>query len=691
MRSLAVLFALILIVSATSSTRNQTLIGEQAPLFERALAQAGLTLDDVRIDPDDSAFFGGDKYRLPFFDSLMNNPWKVSPYLRGLGDQLVDPVSKPADVLLAAQSRLSQGVRLGLLGDPAEAYRKRVTALGAGALDTALSELSQYARDSGDWEVVSEASSFATGPQLSDLPAPVRDSAALILLAVTDVLELRRAALTEPIERLGLDPQQVYEQVIAATLDDAKNDDVGGARANMLLIESLLDNVDFQQLNTGAMLLASVVQAAAEQLDTARADLDGEFFGTTLWTPYGYVQLTSDRPQGIEQEGRTEWLLVITTADGPAVIDFPTATCQSFGNSVSVHIDLRSDSTYAAGCGAGSFGYALLFDLGGNDAYRAEHMAQGYGMFGSGLLYDAQGNDSYAAVTNSQGCGIYGSGVLLDGQGSDKYDCYQYSQGYGFTRGVGMLVDRVGDDSYVANDTDIRFSGPQTAEHNTSMSQGVGNGRRGDYVDGHSWAGGVGMLVDGAGDDSYTCGVFGQGCAYWYGVGMLVDKAGADAYSGVWYVQGAGAHFALAALQDDAGNDKYTATMNMAQGAGHDFTLGWLEDSAGNDSYSAPNLSLGGANANGIGVCWDKAGDDTYLSSGVTLGGGGGVLGPGLRPWMLNLGIFVDGGGRDGYWENKGADVDAAPWDFAGDGKAWQRPGMSDPAVQHEFGVGIDG
>jgi hypothetical protein len=56
---------------------------------------------------------------------------------------------------------------------------------------------------------------------------------------------------------------------------------------------------------------------------------------------------------------------------------------------------------------------------------------------------------------------------------------------------------------------------------------------------------------------------------------------------------------------------------------------------------------------------------------------------------MLNLGVFVDGGGHDAYWEDKSPDQPAA-WDFAGDGKAWQRPGMSEPAMPNEYGVGID-
>src|SRR5687768_859287 len=90
MRVIALVLLLCLLTSA-SSDRVHTLIGPQAELFERALAQAGLTTEDVPIDFQDMGFFGGDKYRLPFFDALLDNPWKVSPYMRTLGDQLLAP------------------------------------------------------------------------------------------------------------------------------------------------------------------------------------------------------------------------------------------------------------------------------------------------------------------------------------------------------------------------------------------------------------------------------------------------------------------------------------------------------------------------------------------------------------------------------------------------------------------------
>lgn len=198
------------------------------------------------------------------------------------------------------------------------------------------------------------------------------------------------------------------------------------------------------------------------------------------------------------------------------------------------------------------------------------------------------------------------------------------------------------------------------------------------------------MLIDGAGDDSYSCGVFGQGCGYWYGTGILADKDGADDYYGQWYCQGSGAHFALGILQDADGNDSYKGEMNMCGGAGHDFSLGWLEDARGNDHYHFPNLSLGGANANGIGVFVDSMGDDIYLSSGTTLGMASSVHPGSLRDYILTLGVFIDGGGNDTYLEDRGDETAPQPWDFAGDGVKWSRPGRSEPPLEAEKGCAID-
>lgn len=332
--------------------------------------------------------------------------------------------------------------------------------------------------------------------------------------------------------------------------------------------------------------------------------------------------------------------------------------------------------------GGAVLGYAFVLDMEGNDLYRSLSLTQGASVFGVGALVDADGDDRYECYTAGQGAADWGIGILVDRAGHDHYRCFSSAQGYGGTKGYGLLLDVSGNDTYLADDTTIDFPSLQTDKHNVSMAQGVGNGRRADYTDGHSLAGGIGMLVDGAGDDQYRCGVFGQGVGYWYGLGLLCDGGGDDVYEGVWYVQGASAHFAVGVLEDVSGNDQYTAMMNMAQGAGHDFSLGWLIDLDGNDIYHAPNLSLGGGNANGIGIFWDASGDDRYIvAPSITLGRSSiGARGT-LRERALCLGLFCDTGGKDTY-------PDSFP--FARDNAIWTQQGASQPPVKREYGVGID-
>jgi hypothetical protein len=250
-----------------------------------------------------------------------------------------------------------------------------------------------------------------------------------------------------------------------------------------------------------------------------------------------------------------------------------------------------------------------------------------------------------------------------------------------------MLVDKSGDDHYIAEDEDIVFPSPQTGEHNANLAQGVGFGKRADFVDGHSWAGGHGFLIDGAGDDIYDAGLFAQGCAYWYAIGLLSDVSGNDEYNGIWYVQGSGAHFGLGILLESEGDDIYNAEMNMAQGAGHDFTLGFLIEEDGDDVYNAPNLSLGGGNANGIGMFWDKKGDDEYnCTARITLGRANRAGRGGLRDHINTIGFFLDTGGDDTYPLAYPDSVEL----FRND-HLWTRPGLDpDDPLPTELGVGYD-
>lgn len=681
MRTVAICVLCLVLFATTSASHDSWQGTRQAELFRAALSQVGLTPGELHFDLHDRAFYGGDKYRLPFFDALMADPMKISSYTRMLTDQLIADSANPGTVLIRMQQLLNQGVRLGLVGDSLAAYREQVDAAGELALAEALAGLSrkpkpeQYLDDGYD-----------------DIPPAVRDAAALVLFALRDVLEYHRLALSDPVARLGLDPGRTYREVLAGVVEEGDEDvaPLDGI-ADTLLVESLLDSVDFPLMNTGATLLTIAVSEAEGGLSAARDTFRLDEFSYRAETPLGLVVLNGRGHDRYEEN--VHYLLTIDTGGDERYRH--GAASAGFSYPAGIAIDLGGDDVYAtvgegtSAFGAGIFGYGMLIDSAGDDEYSCGNLGEGAGLFGVGLLCDIAGNDRYQGVTMVQGSGTHGSGVLIDQAGADRYSCYQLAQGYGFTLGCGLLLDVAGNDSYSADDEDIRFPAAQSDEHNASLSQGFGFGRRGDYLDGHSWAGGVGMLVDGAGDDSYSCGVFGQGCGYWYGTGILADKSGADHYYGQWYCQGSGAHFALGILQDNGGDDDYEGVMNMCTGAGHDFSLGWLEDAGGNDGYRCPNLSLGSGNANGIGVFWDAAGDDSYLSRGVTLGMASSVRPGSLRDYLLTLGVFIDGAGRDTYMEDHG-DEPATPWSFAGDGLAWVRAGGSDPPLSAEKGCAVD-
>ena len=93
-------------------------LGEGSELFHRALAEMGLEAEDVRIDVMDLGFYNRDKYRPHLLDAFFDNPWKVSPYTHVFTDQLLAQQESVPDVLISTQSRINQGVRLTLTGNP---------------------------------------------------------------------------------------------------------------------------------------------------------------------------------------------------------------------------------------------------------------------------------------------------------------------------------------------------------------------------------------------------------------------------------------------------------------------------------------------------------------------------------------------------------------------------------------------
>lgn len=316
-------------------------------------------------------------------------------------------------------------------------------------------------------------------------------------------------------------------------------------------------------------------------------------------------------------------------------------------NPFSVVIDLSGDDVYSAtddfSQGAGLLGGGFLIDLEGNDRYTAKNFSQGAGILGVGMLADLAGRDQYTAITVSQGAGSYGIGVLAEGGGDDTYFGNYFVQGAGDTKGFGAIVEAGGNDNYFAGGLfeDLRAPGKSYK----SMSQGFGFGiRPGESFVGVS--GGIGVIAEAEGNDTYVADYFAQGSSYWFSLGILDDRKGNDRYISGRYSQGAGIHSSAGVLIDGEGDDIYLADFGVAQGCGHDYGIGFLLDNGGNDRYISGTIAQGAGNGNGIGVLSDNGGDDEYYLK--SLGQGRGNFEPSNDLGSFGF-LFDTGGGTDVY------------------------------------------
>ena len=189
----------------------------------------------------------------------------------------------------------------------------------------------------------------------------------------------------------------------------------------------------------------------------------------------------------------------------------------------------------------------LVVDGDGTNTFAAGDWSQGAAHLGVGiLLRTGQGNDSYKGLDCVQGAASFGIGILQDEQGDDRYRSTFASQGFGGPAGVGLLNDKSGNDNYFAGG---RYEGYPMRPKGSfiAMSQGFGYGLR------PSCSGGMGILIDNAGNDYYLLhNQFGIGGSYWYAFGMFVDDSGDDIYqtgnAGDYdgYTMGAAIHLAAA-------------------------------------------------------------------------------------------------------------------------------------------------
>jgi hypothetical protein len=328
---------------------------------------------------------------------------------------------------------------------------------------------------------------------------------------------------------------------------------------------------------------------------------------------------------------------------------------------VLVVIDLagndRYEGTQPGIQGGAVLGVSMLVDAAGDDVYNAKDIAQGSAIGGIGVLIDLSGKDHYRGFRRVQGQALGGVGILLDRAGNDDYHAAMWAQGFGGPLGFGVLDDLEGDDHYYCGGMWRNSYYPETPGYE-GWGQGVGAGIR-SVADG-----GIGVILDGGGDDAYEYDYFAQGGGYWLGMGFARDFGGNDrryggtqkAYDGGPRTQtmfdrftcGFGCHYALGFCFDDAGNDTYGGTI-MGLGFAWDCSIGYLCDFGGNDRYEATGGLTEGVGAQaGLGVLLDYSGNDTYQ------GYNQGYASPGISYHSLprcggNFSFLIDYGGNDTY------------------------------------------
>lgn len=664
--------------------------------IDEALSLVGMTRSDLGFEPRGwwERFPEDIPYKLRHFDDLQAEPMAIIPFTRVLGANL--RLVLAPELVAGREGNRGAHALYRAVHDMAINKRFGASRAYSANLSAPLTPLREAITQA--WTAEGRATSFATfgnRPEHSVLDSELKQACeavppevgSIVGKLVLDLLEARRwsklawrnvdletrTRLAARVDlRLEVSDAEEYEPAV----DDAAHswDEASLWYAGSKTVEA----VDLARLAL-ADTLADVADRGA--LAKLRFSFD---------TPVGRIVVlgTGSDELNVPQSGA--FLVVDLGGDdryfGPIAASNPNLP-------VAAALDLDGNDQYRAQSpaqGAGVIGIGVLLDVAGRDEYHAHDLAQGSGHFGLGALLDLAGDDVYDMHFSGQGAGCFGVGALFDIAGRDQYTVWGDGQGYGSVGGVGVLADRVGDDVYLAV-TDPKITGRPSphAENKLSASgaQGCGMGRRGDGADGHSWAGGLGALLDAEGNDQYTAADWAQGCGYWFGTGLVWDGAGDDQFHANGWASASGAHFCIGAVIDEAGNDTHDVKQNWGPAYGHDFTTSVFYEGGGDDAWICGAEGVGHSINRSVALCFEAGGNDVYSFSMA-------AKHPGLTSYdkrfidrntlsvywteSTSLGLFVDTGGTDRYPEGFHDDM------------TWTDDPASDNAKARNFGVFVD-
>jgi hypothetical protein len=289
---------------------------------------------------------------------------------------------------------------------------------------------------------------------------------------------------------LIVDPggDDVYERApalggtVSVIVDLAGNDEYGGSDVAVRSLTALVDMQGDDRYRLAGSGLAAAIAGASILVDYEGNDVyEGRFFaeGAAVLGLGALIDAAGDDRYKVEAFGQG----YAFTAGVGVLWDRAGNDAYSAGG-VPDAWQRGGGVAFAQGAAAGyrtplGGGIGILRDEAGDDRYEAQMFAQGTGYYYAlGVLWDGAGRDLYRAVRYAQGNGVHEAvGVLCDESGDDRYElALGAGQGMGLDIAAGLLVDTEGDDAYEA----------------------------GWLAQGSATANGVGLLIDRAGQNRFA-------------------------------------------------------------------------------------------------------------------------------------------------------------------------------------------
>jgi len=477
--------------------------------------------------------------------------------------------------------------------------------------------------------------------------------------ALTEAQTAYCAALA-PLEKSEIQELQTYLVPVLSTQNQVGHtlSDRGTGRR----LCDLMEKMDRSALLTAADALAPIADVRfLEQLKSLPADGNVKVAGVTgrvvarIDTPSGAIIIGGKGPNTYQLDQMRDVAVVIDLGGGNTYYEGTVG----LERPVLLVITLGGNNTFSGtrpGIQGGAvLGVSMLLTLGDNNTYDAQDIAQGSALAGVGIQIDYGGNNRYRGIRRLQGQALGGVGILIGRGGRNDYHAALWAQGMGGPLGFGLLDNVKGNNHYYCGGM-WRDSYPETPGYE-GWGQGVGAGIR-QVADG-----GIGVILDGGGENVYEFDYLSHGGGYWCGLGFARDFGGntqrlitRTAYDGGPRTQpsfqrfgcGWGCHYSMGFLFDDSGDDVYEGTI-MGTGMAWDCSMGVLCDFAGNDHYKATGgATQGTGNQMGLGILFDYRGDDVYE------GYGQGYANSGISYHTLpycggNFSFLIDYGGKDTY------------------------------------------